>query len=285
MVNKHLILIEQFSLGGKIIIGVFFCVLLVMLFSFVLKMLEMGYVMRHKKPFFVHSPFFLKKLKPNQKFILEQQFKFYNKLTPKHKIYFEHRVASFIIDKHFIGRDNLHVTEEMKVLISATAVMLTFGFRDFYIGLINKIFIYPEEFYSNMNQDYHKGEFNPRLETLVLSWKDFKNGFEIEKDKLNLGIHEFAHAIHLNSMKERDVSSTIFSDSFKELTELLANTETLRKDLINSEYFREYAYTNQYEFLAVIIESFIESPEDFKTQFPEIYSKTKQMLNFNFAGY
>ena len=101
----------------------------------------MGYVMRHKKPFFVHSPFFLKKLKPNQKFILEQQFKFYNKLTPKHKIYFEHRVASFIIDKHFIGRDNLHVTEEMKVLISATAVMLTFGFRDFYIGLINKIFI------------------------------------------------------------------------------------------------------------------------------------------------
>ena len=279
------IIIEQFSLGGKIIIGVFFCVLLVMLFSFVLKMLEMGYVMRHKKPFFVHSPFFLKKLKPNQKFILEQQFKFYNKLTPKHKIYFEHRVASFIIDKHFIGRDNLHVTEEMKVLISATAVMLTFGFRDFYIGLINKIFIYPEEFYSNMNQDYHKGEFNPRLETLVLSWKDFKKGFEIEKDKLNLGIHEFAHAIHLNSMKERDVSSTIFSDSFKELTELLANTETLRKDLINSEYFREYAYTNQYEFLAVIIESFIESPEDFKTQFPEIYSKTKQMLNFNFAGY
>ena len=256
-----------------------------MLFSFVLKMLEMGYVMRHKKPFFVHSPFFLKKLKPNQKFILEQQFKFYNKLTPKHKIYFEHRVASFIIDKHFIGRDNLHVTEEMKVLISATAVMLTFGFRDFYIGLINKIFIYPEEFYSNMNQDYHKGEFNPRLETLVLSWKDFKNGFEIEKDKLNLGIHEFAHAIHLNSMKERDVSSTIFSDSFKELTELFAYTETLRKDLINSEYFREYAYTNQYEFLAVIIESFIESPEDFKTQFPEIYSKTKQMLNFNFAGY
>jgi len=285
VVNKYLILIEQFSLGGKIIIGVFFCVLLVMLFSFVLKMLEMGYVMRHKKPFFVHSPFFLKKLKPNQKFILEQQFKFYNKLTPKHKIYFEHRVASFIIDKHFIGRDNLHVTEEMKILISATAVMLTFGFRDFYIGLINKIFIYPEEFYSNMNQDYHKGEFNPRLETLVLSWKDFKKGFEIEKDKLNLGIHEFAHAIHLNSMKERDVSSTIFSDSFKELTELLANTETLRKDLINSEYFREYAYTNQYEFLAVIIESFIESPEDFKTQFPEIYSKTKQMLNFNFAGY
>ena len=58
--EKYLILIEQFSLGGKIIIGVFFCVLLVMLFSFVLKMLEMGYVMRHKKPFFVHSPFFLK---------------------------------------------------------------------------------------------------------------------------------------------------------------------------------------------------------------------------------
>ena len=119
----------------------------------------------------------------------------------------------------------------------------------------------------------------------MLSWKDFKKGFAIDNDNLNLGIHEFAHAIHLNSIKERDVSSTIFSDSFKELTTLLSNEEALRKDLIASKYFRDYAYTNQFEFIAVIIETFIETPDEFKSLFPEIYDKTKQMLNFNFAGY
>ncbi|MFT5215866.1 MAG: Mlc titration factor MtfA (ptsG expression regulator) [Glaciecola sp.] len=171
------------------------------------------------------------------------------------------------------------------MLVSATAVMLTLGFRDFYIGLMDKIFVYPDEFYSNMNDAYHKGEFNPRLNALVISWKHFEQGFNISNDNMNLGIHEFAHAIHLNSIKERDVSSTIFKDSFKELTDYLSENKSLRDELIASEYFRDYAFTNQFEFLAIVIESFIETPTEFKNQFPKIYSYTKQMLNFNFAGY
>jgi len=46
-----------------------------------------------------------------------------------------------------------------------------------------------------------------------------------------------------------------------------------------------FKVTNQYEFIAVIIENFIETPQEFKSQFPEVYSKVKQMLNFDFAGY
>lgn len=282
---NSIILIEQITTGGKIVIGIFFLFLIGMLINYAIKMVELSYVMRRKKPFYIHVPFFLRKLDASKKTILRNQFRFYNKLLPKHQRIFEHRVASFIKDKNFIGRSGLEISEEMKVLISATAVMLTFGFRDFYIGLLDRIFIYPDEFYSRANEEYHKGEFNPKLKTLVLSWKDFKRGFENQNDKINLGIHEFAHAIHLNSMKERDISSTIFSDSFKELTDLLKNKEQLRKALIASKYFREYAYTNQFEFLAVVIETFIESPDEFKSQFPEVYDKTKQMLNFDFAGY
>lgn len=100
-----------------------------------------------------------------------------------------------------------------------------------------------------------------------------------------MGIHEFTHAIHLNSIKERDVSSTIFSDSFKELSKLLSVNEILRNKLMASNYFRKYALTNQFEFIAVIIENFIETPKEFKKEFPEIYSKVKQMLNFSLAGY
>jgi len=277
--------IEAYSLGGKIIIGFFFAILCVMFLNFAFKMAEMSYVMYRKKPFYIHFPFFLKQLSDFQKGILKNEFRFYNKLEPKYKCFFEHRVASFIKDKHFIGRDGLKVTEEMRVLISATAVMLTFGFRDFYIGLIGSIFIYPEVFYSKMNDDYHKGEFNPKLQALVFSWADFKKGFDIEDDNINLGIHEFTHAIHLNSIKERDVSSTIFLDSFNELTDLLSDKETLREELIASKYFRAYGFTNQFEFLAVVIETFIETPSEFKSRFPEIYRMIKQMLNFNYKGF
>jgi Mlc titration factor MtfA (ptsG expression regulator) len=282
---NFLLIIEQFTVGGKIIIGFFLAILLMILFSFALKMAEIVYVIKYRKPFYVHFPFFLRSLNQEQKRTLINGFSFYNRLIPKQQRYFEHRVASFIKDKQFVGREELYITEEMKVLISATAMMLTFGFRDFYIGLISNVFIYPDAFYSTTNEEYHKGEFNPRLQALVLSWKDFKRGFDIEGDNLNLGIHEFTHAIHLNSLKERDVSSTLFSDSFKELTELLSSEKSLRKELIDSKYFRDYAYTNQFEFVAVIIENFIETPKEFQSQFPEVYNKVKQMLNFNFAGY
>lgn len=162
--------------------------------------------------FFRHFCSFFRKRDNHQKSILRSSFPFYNKLSDKHKSYFEHRVTSFIKDKDFIARGASIITEEMRILISATAVMLTFWFRDFYIGLISKIVIYPKEFYSKSSNAYHKGEFNPKFKALVLLWEDFEKGFEDGKDNLNLGIHDFTHAIHLNSIKERDVSSTIFSD-------------------------------------------------------------------------
>ncbi|WP_228850577.1 zinc-dependent peptidase [Aegicerativicinus sediminis] len=277
--------VTYFTDSSKIILGVFFGLLIALMIYIAFRIIEMSYVMRYKKPFYIHLPIWMRSLSHNQRAILHNQFAFYSKLLPRQQRYFEHRVAAFMKDKRFVGRESLLVTDEMKVLISATAVMLTFGFRDFYIGLIDRIFIYPNIFYSVGNGSFHKGEFNPKLRTLVLSWKHFRRGFEIETDKVNLGIHEFAHAIHLNSIKERDVSSTIFSDSFQELTDLLTKEEELRKELVSSNYFRDYAYTNQFEFLAVLIESFIEKPKEFKEQFPQVYSKTKQMLNFNFAGY
>ncbi len=278
-------MIEDYALGSKVILGIFFTALAIMFFYYGFKMFEMAYVIRNKKPLFVHAYLKLKKLPVGQRAILETQFIFYTKLSAKEQTYFEHRVVSFIKDKNFIGRSGLEMTDEVKVLISSTAVMLTFGFRDYYIGLIDKIFVYPDAFYSNTNRDYHKGEFNPKLKALVLSWYDFKQGYNIGDDNLNLGIHEFAHAIHFNSIKEKDVSSTLFRDSFNELTTLLSNNKSLRKELIESKYFRAYAFTNQFEFLAVLIEYFMETPLDFKNQFPSIYDKVKQMLNFNFAGY
>jgi len=248
-------------------------------------MIEKAYVFRKKKPLYIHKYLFLRKLPHKQQYILRQRFSFYNKLTKQQQDYFKHRLTLFIKDKDFIGREGFVITDDIKVLISATAVMLTFGFRDFYIGIIDKIFIYPDAFFSNTNKEYHKGEFNPGLRTIVLSWKDFKEGYEISNDNLNLGIHEFVHAIHLNSVKEHDVSSNIFQDTFKELTNLLSSNQQMKNKLIESKYFRDYAFSNQYEFIAVIIENFIETPLEFRKQFPEVYSKVKQMLNFDFAGY
>ena len=276
---------EVTTLQTKILLAVFFLGMAAVVFYNFFKFFEEIYSLKNNKPFFVFGHIFKRKLNPVQLKVLESEFLFYKKLSKKHKRYFEHRVASFIRNKSFLGRQDLNITEQMKVLVAATAVMLTFGFRKYLIDGIDQVLIYPDEYYSKINEEYHKGEFNPRLNTLVLSWKHFIEGYDISNDNLNLGIHEITHAIHLNSLKETDISAFNFKNNFLDITDYLSENAHIRKKLIDNNYIREYAFANQFEFVAVIIETFIETPKEFKSQFPEIYKLVKRMLNFNFAGY
>ncbi|OUS03496.1 hypothetical protein A9Q86_00865 [Flavobacteriales bacterium 33_180_T64] len=277
---------QEFSPTLRIILlVVFFTGIAAVVISRFYVFFEQQYAIKNKRPFFVHFYLYKKKLGDKEKRILRNQFSFYKRLNTTQKDIFNHRVASFIDAKSFLGREGLVVTNEMKVLIAATSTMLTFGFRNYRIDLIERIIIYPNSFYSQSNDAEHKGELNPKLKVLVLSWEDFLIGYDDENDNLNLGIHEFTHAIHINSLKSRDISSLIFKSAFGELTDLLTAEEELRQKLIESKYFRAYAFTNQFEFVAVIVETFIETPHDFKRQFPRIYNKTREMLNFNFANY
>ena len=281
---NYFFLLQETGIEHGIVVYLIVLLIVVLMLYFSYHMVETLYVMKYNRPLYGNFTFHLKELTPQQLEILKTKFLFYNKLDDKHKGYFEHRVATFINDKRFIGRKGVVITDEIKVLVSATACMLTFGFRNFHIGLIDRIFIYPNEFYSTINDEYHKGEFNPKMGALVLSWKDFQEGIEDEKDHINLGIHEFTHAIHLNCLGKRDVSSIIFRSTFNDLIRIISDKEQGEK-LIESHFLRNYAFTNQFEFLAVTIESFIETPREFKSKFPKIYGKVKQMLNFNFAEY
>lgn len=277
---------------GSFILGLLLCgvVVLVLIYlrrliTAILDTMEMLYASFAKRPLFVHLYLIKRELNREQVRILEKYFIFYNRLDAKYKRYFRHRVATFIKQKNFEGKEGFVITEEVRVLIAATAVMLTFGFRKYLIEHVKHILVYPTQYYSQINKTYHKGEFNAPFATLVLSWDNFKEGIRIEDDKLNLGIHEFAHAIHYNSIMNEDINSIIFVDTFNELRAELAENEHLKNELVSSNLIRSYALTNDSELLAVVIETFIEAPKVFLDLFPEVYGKLRQMLNFNFEGY
>lgn len=250
---------------------------------FLFRVFENWYADQYDRPIYRHYWVF-RKLTQSQLNILENDFYFFGLLTNKEKRVFEHRVATFIKEKKFIGRGEIEVTEEMKVLIAATGCMVSFGRKNYDYGLIDFVLIYPEEFFSNVNDRYHKGEFNPRERALVLSWRHFKEGYEISNDNLNLGIHEFMHAMQLESKNSRDLDSNRFSKQFQNILRTLTQEE-VRQKLDKTRFFREYAFTNQYEFMAVLAEYFFESPTDLKEEFPEIYDATRKLLNLRYAGY
>jgi Mlc titration factor MtfA (ptsG expression regulator) len=233
-----------------------------------------------EKPIYIHFYPIKLDLPISKHQIIKNHFNFYNRLSPKQQQYFRHRVMKFIKKYQFIAKEELVLTDEMKIIIASTAVKLTFGMRKYLVDVFDKIIIYPKAYYSTVNEVWHKGEFNPRMKAIVFSWEDFMEGLQIENDNYNLGLHEFTHAVHFHGKKSDDISALLFVRKFNKIIHFIAQPE-VQKRLEQTEYLRPYAFTNQFEFIAVLMEHFFETPDDLKRDFPELYEKVRKMINFH----
>ena len=260
----------------SIILGLF--LLSAFLLIIVVRIIEPAYVLMFNKPLYLYFYPIPKKLDSKQKEILNKEFPFYRELSAKRKVYFEHRIKAFLENYKFIGND-IEITQEIQIMISGTYVMLTFGMRRFLVERFNKIVVYRTQYFSKVNQEFHKGEYNPMMKAVVFSWEDFILGHQNSNDNVNLGLHEFSHVLHFHAMKSNDPSASIFFDEFNAIAKYYSDDE-LFLELVAKGYFREYAYENQFEFLAVVLEHFFESPEIFKNEFPELYGRVVKMINF-----
>lgn len=247
---------------------------------YVSRYLETLYVKFYKKPYFIHFYVPIKKLPTKFKSFLKTN-KLYNQLDKKRKKYFEHRVVRFLETTKFVSREDLVISDEMRMEITMSVIQLTFGMRNYLLDYVNTIILYPSSYFSILNQTENKGEFNPRSKVLVLSWEHFQSGNLHEEDGVNLGIHEVTHAIHYNAIKSNDISAEIFYDTFLELEKYLGS-EDVRNKVLETNVLRDYAFTDKFEFIAVLVEVFMESPKELKENLPIIYSYVQQMLNFRY---
>jgi len=254
-------------------------ILLTLLIVFKL-LIEPLYILLFKKPLYIHYYPFPRKLTEIQKVILKKEFHFYKNLSEKRKTYFEHRVSTFILKYKFIGNGISIENDEVKMIVAGTYVMLTFGMRQYLATVFDKIIIYPNVYYSTVNEAYHKGEFNPKMKAVVFSWSDFLSGHQITNNNINLGLHEFTHALHIGAKKRHYSSDVIFIDEFNAILEYLEDAD-FRQKMLDDDYFRDYAFKNQFEFLAVLLEHFFETPKDFNRIYPELFTHVKRMINFS----
>ncbi len=224
--------------------------------------------------------FFLKELRLEEREIISKNISFYNKLSLKNKKYFEHRIIKFMDSHNFKSREGFIITDEIKLLIAATAIKVSFGYRNYLFSIIDTIIVYPKDYFSNLSNQQHKGEINPKYKAVVFSWKDFEEGLKIENDNLNLGLHEFTHAMQFSFKINKNSESRYFNRKFNNLLNFLEDKK-VQKKLLDSGYLREYAFENQYEFLAVLVEHYFETPIEFKEKLPEIFNHTKRILNID----
>lgn len=218
------------------------------------------------------------KLTHDYRKVLEKHAHYYQRLSPQNKLKFEKRVYYFIKTKTFIPRRFKKVTLEMKTLIAASAVQLTFGFDELNMPHFKRILIYPDAYYSWIRKTYHQGEVNPAAQLIVFSWKNFIEGYDNPKDSKNLGLHEMAHVLKLeNKIFNNEVG--FLDPSLYHKWEMMSEKHIARLRKEEDPLFRKYAAENEYEFFAVAVENFFERPFEFQAIHPEVFALLKGLLN------
>ncbi|MEO9511932.1 MAG: zinc-dependent peptidase [Flavobacteriaceae bacterium] len=205
----------------------------------------------------------------------------FREFNTEQKRTFLKRFAWFKSKKAFVFYGDITNAEEIKAYVSASAILLTMGMRDFrFERSISRIIVYPNTYYSRIGKNHHIGEFNPNLKILVFSAEDLEKGFQIPNDNRNLGIHEVAHSLMFETRNKSTWEARRFKVGLAQIKKMYNRPDFL-KNLEKSTYFRSYAKTNFYEFFAVIMENFIESPTEFSRKFPDLYNLLRRMLNLD----
>ncbi|NMH27543.1 zinc-dependent peptidase [Flavobacterium silvaticum] len=248
-------------------------------FSIIILKLETVYAGFFDRPFYVHFYPVKKRLALSDQSFLHEHSAFYRRLDDNRKQYFEHRIARFLDNYEFIGKEGFEVTDEVRIRVAHAYIMMSFGWRNYLTKVFERIVIFPEVYESSATGNLHKGEFNPRMKAVVFSWADFVSGEDASNDNLNLGIHEFAHVMHFHGTRSADISALVFAKLYKECMREVMHPNNNRA-LRESGYLREYAYTDQFEFLAVVLEHFFETPDEFQRRFPQLFTSISKMLNY-----
>jgi len=219
-------------------------------------------------------------MRKEHKASLRKYCRFYRELGESEKPDFEKRIQYFIKMKTFVPRGMKQVTGEMKILISATAIQLTYGFPYVYLSHFKRILVYPDNYYSTINKLYHQGEVNPLNKLIVLSWRNFMRGVVEDDSGINLGLHEMAHALRLENMV-RNNEFNFLDVQVLQHWERLANAEILKIREGHSSIFREYGSASEQEFFAVAIENYFERPGLFRDYHMSMYNTLGQLLQQN----
>jgi hypothetical protein len=207
---------------------------------------------------------------------LKRYFPYFNQLPPKDKKKFVRRIIYFMSIKNFIPKDFKEVTKEMKTLISASAIQLTFGLPEIYMSHFKNIEIYQD----NRPEYIEPTSKNKGEGTIVLSWHEFLSGYIHPSGSLNHGLMEMAAALH--------VENTIMNQEYQFLSEQhLKEWKNLSCELIRDmnegreKFFKGNKIEDHNQLFPIVVESFFERPFEFNQYHPETYRVISGLLNQN----
>jgi len=209
-------------------------------------------------------------------FVIGSVFTYFNELPQEEKWRFVQRTYEFKQQKkfHYIGLEN---NEDTAILVSASAVQVTFGLKNYQLSHFKDIYILADAYRMEEDDELYIGHVAP--DGIYLSWKHFLYGYANRNDNINVAVHEMSHALLYNNFFAQygqiDSNFRLNYEKFSSSTgPILAEAITSRRS-----YLRSYAFSNLHEFWAVSVEAFFENPDGLRDNMPELFQALCRVLN------
>ena len=229
---------------------------------------------------FIKQLFTSKKSEPiifpaDWRIFLTEHVNFYKVLSETDKKQFEQRIILFLNTTEIVG-NGLEVTEEDGLLVAASAIIPVWKFPKWHYFNLQTVILLPASF----NYDIMTSQPDSYIEGMVgtgmmhgkmlLSRNALHYGFSNNKDKRNVGIHEFAHLI---DMADGDCDG--FPERLKEFSFSIPWLNLVREKISEIEAKKSninpYGATNNAEFFSVASEYFFERPKQLKHKHPKLF--------------
>ena len=222
-----------------------------------------------------------------QRAILTNHVSFYKSLSNDEKVLFEQCCMAFIANTDIEGH-NLEVNDTDRLLVASGSVILAWGFSQWHYVKVDTVYLVPASFNDNSEFNQHDSNITGLVGTahlrgkMILSRAALHQGFNDNKDKRNVAIHEFAHLIDMADGDIDGLPRQISEQSYR-LPWLELVARKIKEINSGKSDIRDYGATNNAEFFSVASEYFFEQPKRLKQKHPQLYSHLQRFYKQNRA--
>ncbi len=214
--------------------------------------------------------------------ILENRVPFYATIDAALRDLFLNRLKIFVWEKTWIEAGGMEITDEVKVVVAATAVRLGLYLDDDIYNRLTEIVVYPSHYHHPEEEGIVFGEAHA-WGTVVLSWDAVVGGIANPHDGHDTATHEFAHVLDRNSGQFNGTPELHARGDYRPWAVVLdRHFQGLRNGRsVDRKVLRDYGATNEAEFFAVATESFFEKPRQMLEKTPDLYAQLQHFYGFD----
>ncbi|MCB9780770.1 MAG: zinc-dependent peptidase [Alphaproteobacteria bacterium] len=210
--------------------------------------------------------------------LLQAEAPFFRELSADRQAQLLSDLAVFLDEHGIVAAGGLELTEEIRVLVGASAVRLTLGLDLDHYQRLTEVVVYPYEVILDADHERELLGVAHRHGTVVLSWPAVQRGLRRPHDGHDTAVHEFAHALDLADGSFDGAPALRASDHYRSWAHVLGEhfARLQQGDPALLAVLRPYGGTEPPEMFAVATEAFFERPAALRRKAPELYAELQR---------